>query len=418
MGASPATDKPTATARLLLALLLATTVLLGVAPLTLLLLLLLLAALASTAAVALAHCGGLDLLQFRLADLLGLATLVTVIILTFALRPLARSPASLPARVLAFCTRRPFLTVALALAFLTVVLVQACWDATSGVGSLLSSTVILDDLHFFAPGVALLVLVLGGSAVLSFYRWIVATRYRTGVWTGVLAVLAVPLVAAEVLAHAAGLQLPHHIDALHAAPSLTEMEYRLLQQLDVDVEGRPPPAPVATPSADRDDQAFQDCFLQLKDLEPIVADRVQRDFRFSPDDAHDVVREALLRVCIRHSTVPYPNLAGALTVAARNRAIDWKRRSRTECGLDSQLPACDLSSPDENVRSKTETAVLSQAICQLPARAREILYSRAVDGEEFEPIGARYGLTADQARWEFHNATRRVAKAYRDRCGE
>jgi hypothetical protein len=45
------------------------------------------------------------------------------------------------------------------------------------------------------------------------------------------------------------------------------------------------------------------------------------------------------------------------------------------------------------------------------------LYSRIVDEEDFTAIGARFQLSADQARAIFHNALRRMRKAYADTCG-
>ena len=57
--------------------------------------------------------------------------------------------------------------------------------------------------------------------------------------------------------------------------------------------------------------------------------------------------------------------------------------------------------------------------CALSAErdvVQSIIRARVFDGEDFASIGARYGLTADQARTEFNNAMRRMRKKLDDGC--
>ena len=140
---------------------------------------------------------------------------------------------------------------------------------------------------------------------------------------------------------------------------------------------------------------------------------VQR--RRSAQDAQDIVSESVVSVCVAHGRTGYSNLGAALWKAAVRRATRWGQRGRRECPLVDEPMSCD-SLPDEGVRFEIEDEALFCALSAERDVVQSIIRARVFDGEDFASIGARYGLTADQARTEFNNAMRRMRKKLDDGC--
>lgn len=164
---------------------------------------------------------------------------------------------------------------------------------------------------------------------------------------------------------------------------------------------------------------FESCILELASgEEPAVRVQVQRAYRLSEDDAHDLVRDALITICVRHATSPYQNLGAALQKAATNRARDgWRHRRRyPACPIDGQVPACDPWL-DENARFDQEQRAIEAAFCAEDRISERIIRVRVMEEQDFATIGREHGLSADQARAMFHNALKRVKKRAADACG-
>lgn len=171
-------------------------------------------------------------------------------------------------------------------------------------------------------------------------------------------------------------------------------------------------------AAEPDGTPFGAC---IEALVPAEEDTVRRQltnkYRLSPDDAHDLVRDALVSVCARHAVRPYERLAAALQTAAENRARDGWRHSRRylACPLDDQMPTC-APSPDETTRLRDEDRVVAAALCKEDRVSERIIRQRIVEEMDFASIGNELGLTADQTRTMFHNALRRVQRRVAEAC--
>ncbi len=163
--------------------------------------------------------------------------------------------------------------------------------------------------------------------------------------------------------------------------------------------------------------SFDACVNELMGREEqAVKQRIERLYRLSPDDAHDVVRDALINVCVRHATRRYERLGASLQTAAENRARDgWRQRRRyPNCPLDDQMPSC--STADENVRLKSEDRAVEVALCKEDRFSERIIRQHLVEGMDYAEIGREHGLTADQVRGMYHNALRRVQKRVSTAC--
>src|SRR5690349_15650840 len=84
------------------------------------------------------------------------------------------------------------------------------------------------------------------------------------------------------------------------------------------------------PAAARGADRFSQCVAQLMTGEEVAIRRnVEARYRLSADDAHDLVHDALLTVCVQHAERGYVNLGAALQRAVDNRATDnWRRKRR------------------------------------------------------------------------------------------
>lgn len=177
-------------------------------------------------------------------------------------------------------------------------------------------------------------------------------------------------------------------------------------------------APALTAGAEAEDQrALYSCFQTLAPTEPTVRASVQRKFRLSQDDAVDVVRDALLDVCIRHAQSPYPNLVGALQVASNNGATDrWRHgRRHPRCQLDDATPSCGQSA-DEAVRIRQEHRIVEASLCKENAQTQQIIRMHVHEGMKFERIARVLLITEAQARSRFNHAVERARKHVQKTC--
>lgn len=86
-------------------------------------------------------------------------------------------------------------------------------------------------------------------------------------------------------------------------------------------------SPVGALSTRETEGPFQTCLrdLAVNGEEASVRRSVEWKYRLSRDDAHDLVRDAMLQVCLRHATKHYRNVGAVLQTAAERRArSDWR----------------------------------------------------------------------------------------------
>jgi DNA-directed RNA polymerase specialized sigma24 family protein len=195
------------------------------------------------------------------------------------------------------------------------------------------------------------------------------------------------------------------------AASGIEAARQLFVQVDAAIETRP--AIAAPAPSDGDD--LRTCMQQLMAESAQVQRSVGAKYRLTEDDAHDIVRDALVRVCVGHSGKRYTRLGAVLQIAAERRAITWAWRRRRQCELDVSLPACSPGA-DELVRFPQEDALLDSALCEEDQATQTIIWLRVQEGLTFADVGARLGIPEDAARYKFNNALRRMRKRLADAC--
>jgi DNA-directed RNA polymerase specialized sigma24 family protein len=406
-------DQPTPLMRVVLALVTATTTLFTAGPVILLLGTILAVGLFTGAAYALTHTGGLEPGTFKVAHRYGVAALVAFFVTALVYREVRRDAKG----ILGAVGRRPIIAAAVALPVLSLGVIRADWN--HAYVPALSGMLILDDLYFFSIGGVVLMAIGAVFLARTIYCWAATERYRAGLVTGaqalVLGLLSAVWFGASAAASAVSTS-DNFSGRRMVAPVVHaggEGERQLLVEVDALLEpGRGiEAAGQTTPSADEEIRA---CIAGLIDDIDQVQRSVGRKYRLSDDDAHDIVRDALLNVCNAHLWRKYTRLGAALQRAAENRAIDWARYRARLCELDERLPSC-FPTQDESVRYHREDVLLVAALCEEDPVTQRVI-RLWVQGFRFRDIGAQLGLTEAEARWKFNNAIGRMRKSLADTC--
>jgi RNA polymerase sigma-70 factor (ECF subfamily) len=117
--------------------------------------------------------------------------------------------------------------------------------------------------------------------------------------------------------------------------------------------------------------------------------------RLPRSEVEDMVQDIFLHALRKLHTLRDTRAFGPwIAMIARNRAMDFHRRSRETIELTDDLRSADLS------QSKAEEILA--IICTLPDAYRETLVLRLVEGMTGPEIAARTGLTSASVRVNLH----------------
>lgn len=137
-------------------------------------------------------------------------------------------------------------------------------------------------------------------------------------------------------------------------------------------------------------------------------------------DVDDVVQESYVRVLTARPAEPIRSARGFLFRVARHLALDWLRRKRVS-PIDEGTDVADVTAADggadaaEAASVREETALLLDAIDALPARCREIVILRKLQGVAQKEIAARLGLSEQTVQVQIARGVRRVEERLRRR---
>jgi RNA polymerase sigma factor (sigma-70 family) len=137
-------------------------------------------------------------------------------------------------------------------------------------------------------------------------------------------------------------------------------------------------------------------------------------------DIDNVVQETFVRVLQAHRSGRVDNVRGYLFATARHQALHMMRR-REIIPMDSlaeieTLPIIhDGPSIPDQVGLKFDLEILTQAIQSLPARCREVLTLRKIDGLSQREIASRMGISEHTVEAQVTTGMRRCAEFFRQR---
>jgi RNA polymerase sigma-70 factor (ECF subfamily) len=133
-------------------------------------------------------------------------------------------------------------------------------------------------------------------------------------------------------------------------------------------------------------------------------------------EAEDVVQEACLRAFRYFGTFRGGNGRAWLLRIVRTTAFSWLQKNRaeefaTEFNEDIHSERCEALDPETLLLQRADTRLLEQAMNRLPARGREVLVLRELEGLSYKEIAEVVGVpmgtvmsTLFRAREQFRHA--------------
>ena len=150
-------------------------------------------------------------------------------------------------------------------------------------------------------------------------------------------------------------------------------------------------------------------------LEGLLEGFLRRNWR-DIDEISDMRQEVYARVfdgCARNR----PESAKAFVLAtARNLLIDRARRAQivsieTYADMDALAPTLDELSPERHLSARSELKLLQIALNLLPARCREVIELRKIEGLSQREVASRMGITEDTVERQVSKGVRALALA-------
>lgn len=145
---------------------------------------------------------------------------------------------------------------------------------------------------------------------------------------------------------------------------------------------------------------------------------LRRSFPTAREDVDDVVQESYLRVWKAQATHPIQSAKNFLFTVARRLAIDGLRRNKISPLVAipdlAVLPVMD-SRPGvaETACTNDELALLAQAIHALPARCREVMVLRQIQGVSQKEIARTLGVSELTVQTHVVQGLRRIEAFFR-----
>jgi len=176
------------------------------------------------------------------------------------------------------------------------------------------------------------------------------------------------------------------------------------------------------------DQGSKGSFLTQQDLngwfvsqvlpfEGVLERYLRRNCR-DVDEVVDLRQETYVRVYNACAHAKPESIQAFLLLTAKNLLIDRARRAQivsieTFADLDALEPLVDEVTPERNASARGELRVLQAALELLPARCREVIELRKIDGMSQREVAARMGITEDTVERQVGRGIRALAQALR-----
>lgn len=153
--------------------------------------------------------------------------------------------------------------------------------------------------------------------------------------------------------------------------------------------------------------------------EPALRGYLRRAFT-KLSDVDDLVQETFARVLRARRETTVRSVRGLVFATARHAALDRLRREQivaieTLAEIEA-LPVCDdAPAVHEAVARKLDREELRRAIDTLPARCREVLVLRKIEGLSQREIALRLGISEHTVEVQVANGVRRCTEHFRQR---
>ena len=153
-------------------------------------------------------------------------------------------------------------------------------------------------------------------------------------------------------------------------------------------------------------------------LEGLILAVIRRNWH-DPSEIADLQQDVFVRVYeARRDHPPDSTKAFVLTVV-RNLLIDRARRARvvsieTMSELESLAIPSQDASPEQHAGARQELRMLEEALGELPARCREVVELRKIDGMSQREVALRLGISEETVQKQIMKGIRALATSLRE----
>lgn len=157
---------------------------------------------------------------------------------------------------------------------------------------------------------------------------------------------------------------------------------------------------------------------QVLPLEGMLERFLRRNWR-NMDEIPDLRQEVYARVYDGCAGKRPDSAQAFLLTTARNLLIDRARRTQivsidTFADMDAIVTTLDELCPERHVAARSELKLLQMALNLLPARCREVVELRKIEGLSQREVAARMGITEDTVERQVSKGVRALASALQD----
>ena len=150
-------------------------------------------------------------------------------------------------------------------------------------------------------------------------------------------------------------------------------------------------------------------------LEGVLERFLRRNWR-DVDEISDLRQEVYARVFDSCANTQPTSAQAFVLTTARNLLIDRARRAQivsieTYADMDALAPTLDELSPERYLAARSELKLLQIALNLLPARCREVVELRKIEGLSQREVASRMGITEDTVERQVSKGVRALALA-------
>lgn len=154
---------------------------------------------------------------------------------------------------------------------------------------------------------------------------------------------------------------------------------------------------------------------EILPLEGVLERFLRRNWR-DVDEISDLRQEVYARVFDSCANTRPESAQAFVLTTARNLLIDRARRAQivsieTYADMDALAPTLDELSPERYLSARSELKLLQVALNLLPARCREVVMLRKIEGLSQREVASKMGITEDTVERQVSKGVRALAMA-------
>jgi RNA polymerase sigma factor (sigma-70 family) len=133
-----------------------------------------------------------------------------------------------------------------------------------------------------------------------------------------------------------------------------------------------------------------------------------------PFEAQDVVKDVLIRICLRGRS---PSTSPDYFIASvRNRAREWRHRAARVCSIVEVPETRCATQPDEDYLREEQSRAVNKALCALSETDQEVLRLHVYEEKSYADIALQLGISQVNARQRVSRAIKKLRAAFLEKC--